>query len=284
MGGGSNAKDHPMAYFSASALAAAINYPLWRASAIGQSGFRMTSMVIGGQTIPSSVTAWLHAFAPPYKGMVPTVFGMTWARAAIFWGSDYGRHVMRQHGYSDSTATVVPPLLVSTFVQYVNMPIVRATVTLQDPKCAAPNVFVSLRDIYRSHGVPGLWHGTTAGVAKTVPKYCIAVIIKDFMEDWLQRPDPTSPTYDSDLLWRSAYKSSAAGLAGAALTNPLDVIRNEMFKTNLGMTQTIRNLHAEMGYAYFTRGLGKNLIAVAMPVACTIFLTDAFVELASKND
>ena len=29
----------------------------------------------------------------------------------------------------------------------------------------------------------------------------------------------------------SAAKSVAAGIAGAALTNPIDVIRNEMFKT-----------------------------------------------------
>ena len=34
------------------------------------------------------------------------------------------------------------------------------------------------------------------------------------------------------MLRRSAVKSVAAGVAGAALTNPLDVIRNEMFKTD----------------------------------------------------
>lgn len=36
----------------------------------------------------------------------------------------------------------------------------------------------SLREIYRNRGVSGLWHGTSAGVMKTVPKYCVAVAVK----------------------------------------------------------------------------------------------------------
>lgn len=36
----------------------------------------------------------------------------------------------------------------------------------------------SLREIYRNRGVSGLWHGTSAGVMKTVPKYCVAVTVK----------------------------------------------------------------------------------------------------------
>jgi hypothetical protein len=46
------------------------------------------------------------------------------------------------------------------------------------------------------------------------------------------------------------------------LTNPLDVIRNEMFKTNLGMRVTIRHLWEDMGWKFLARGLGKNMIAV----------------------
>ena len=45
MGGGSTAKEYPIQYFSASTLAAVVNYPLWRASAIGQSGFRVVRRV-----------------------------------------------------------------------------------------------------------------------------------------------------------------------------------------------------------------------------------------------
>lgn len=36
----------------------------------------------------------------------------------------------------------------------------------------------SLAAIYRRGGVGGLWHGTSAGVMKTVPKYCVAVTVK----------------------------------------------------------------------------------------------------------
>ena len=84
------AKDYPKQYFAASALASAIGYPLWRAAAIGQSGFEMHTLTLGRWTIPSTVTPYVYGFLPPYKGMVATVFGMTWARAAIFWLSDYG--------------------------------------------------------------------------------------------------------------------------------------------------------------------------------------------------
>ena len=154
--------------------------------------------------------------------MVATVVGMTYARAAIFFFSDAGRHLLLQTGYSDVIATVAPPLIVGSLVQVINQPIVRATVTLQDPAYNLPNVFQSLRHIYSTHGIAGLWHGTTAGVLKTVPKYCTAIAVKDFMERFLTPADPSSATYETDRLMRSAIKSGTAGVAGAALTNPLD--------------------------------------------------------------
>lgn len=257
------AKDYPREYLLASALAATINYPLWRASAISQSGFVVTRM-----------SPYLYAFAPPYKGALATVLGMTWARAAIFGGSDYGKECLTQWGgVAESVSTILPPLLVSTIVQCVNMPLVRATITIQDPQSPLPNVPAALRHIHATHGWPGLWHGTSAGILKTVPKYCTAVVVKGYMEDWL--PPPTDP---SERLWRSAYKSAAAGIAGAALTNPLDVIRNEMFKTNLSLIPTVQTLWRELGVRFLARGLGKNMVAVAIPVACTIFFTDALVH------
>lgn len=223
-------KDHPVEHLSASTVAAAINYPLWRASAVGQSGFRMAGAEIvlaRGQfrvAADSALAPYLYAFSPPYRGMVPTVLGMAWARAAIFWGSDYGRDRMRRAGYRDSVSAVVPPLVTSVLVQCVNMPLVRATITIQNPQQSnLKSVSSSLRHIYATHGVKGLWHGTSAGILKTVPKYCTAVVVKDAMEEWILTPaDPCSPTYHADRLKRSACKSVAAGLAGAALTNPLD--------------------------------------------------------------
>lgn len=299
MGGGSVAKEHPWEYLCASALAATINYPLWRASAIGQSGFTVSlrnagggifgsNAVIGGLlkagVVPPSISPYVYAFAPPYKGMVATVLGMTWARAAIFWGSDRGREYLVQNDVcGEGWAMVLPPLVFSTLVQCVNMPIVRASITLQNPESGLPNTLASVRYIYEKHGLQGLWHGTSAGILKTVPKYCTAIVIKDYMEESLPKADPSSPTYNSDRLWRSAIKSATAGVAGAALTNPLDVIRNEMFKTNKSFVETVRLLHNELGYSFLSRGLGKNMIAVAVPVGCTIFFTDALIQLSSRR-
>ena len=59
---------------------------------------------------------------------------------------------------------------------------------------------------------------------KTVPKYITAIVVKDIMEDIL----PPVPKSDKNAtIMRSALKSMTAGVAGAALTNPFDVLRNE---------------------------------------------------------
>jgi hypothetical protein len=277
------ASDHPIEYLVASGLAATINYPLWRASTVGQSGFRVGTITLAGQTVPPAFRPYVYAFAPPYKGLLPTVLGMTWARAAIFWGADYGRDALLRSGYSNSVAVILPPLVVSTLVQCFNMPLVRASVSLQNPESRFPHVLASMKHIHSEHGIQGLWRGTTAGILKTVPKYCSAIVVKDLMEDWLDKPDPSSPTYESDRLWRSAAKSACAGVAGAALTNPLDVIRNEQFKTNLSLRETVRHLKEQLGYSFLTRGMGKNLVAVAIPVSCTIFFTDALIQLTTNS-
>jgi hypothetical protein len=294
MGGGSDSKDHPWEYLAASAMAAAINYPLWRASAIGQSGFTVSlSASSRGRAgaflahLPPSISPYVYAFAPPYKGMVATVTGMTWARAAIFWGSDRGKEYLLHCDIpilsEPAWALLVPPLVVSTFVQCVNQPIVRASITLQNPQSHLENTAASIRWIYQQHGRSGLWHGTSAGILKSVPKYCTAIVVKDYMEQVLSPSDPSSPTYQTDRLWRSAAKSAVAGVAGAALTNPLDVIRNEMFKTNHGFIETVKLLHQTLGYSFLSRGLGKNMIAVAIPVGCTIFFTDALIQMTTTN-
>ena len=183
--------------------------------------------------------------------------GMSWARAAIFYGSDRGKEILVSMGVSDTTATILPPLFVSTAVQCVNMPLVRSTILLQNPESNVPNIRESLRQIYTNHGLGGLWHGTSAGILKTVPKYCTAIFVKDYMERALPAVDPESPTRDRDRLLHSAIKSSAAGVAGAVLTNPLDVIRNEMFKTNLGLFDAIRSLHSELGLGFLIRGMSR---------------------------
>jgi hypothetical protein len=286
MGGGSAAKDHPWEYLAASAAAATINYPLWRASAIAQSGF--TVALRGGnpllQSIPTFISPYVYAFAPPFKGIVGVVLGMTWARAAIFWGSDRGRELLKNRGVGETTSALLPPLVVSTLVQCINQPIVRASITLQNPESGLASTTASIRHIYRSHGLSGLWLGTSAGVLKTVPKYCTAIVVKDWMEERLPPADPSSHTYNQDRLWRSAAKSAMAGVAGAALTNPLDVIRNEMFKTNKPLLETVRLLRQHTGHGFLFRGMTKNMIAVAIPVGCTIFFTDALIQYTTDRE
>jgi hypothetical protein len=70
-------------HFAASFVAAIINFPLWRASAIAQSGFKLE----GANFI---VRYYKAVMQPPYRGVMATMLGMTWARGAIFYGSDAG--------------------------------------------------------------------------------------------------------------------------------------------------------------------------------------------------
>ena len=90
----------------------------------------------------------------------------------------------------------------------------------------------------------------TLGVLKTVPKYITAVVVKDYLEDNLPPADPHSET---SIMTRSAIKSVIAATAGAALTNPLDVLRNEMFKTDLSVTHAYKKLMKEEGWMFMTR-------------------------------
>lgn len=98
-----------------------------------------------------------------------------------------------------------------------------------------------------------------------------------------RRLAPVDPDDRWGNLSRSAKKSVAAGVAGAALTNPLDVLRNEMFKTDLGVSQALAKLHREEGPAFALRGMNKNLVAVAIPIAVTIFVTDFLVRVKESR-
>jgi hypothetical protein len=251
-------------HFVASFFAAVVNFPLWRAAAIGQSGFK----VEGSNFVVRYAKAVLQ---PPHRGVMATMLGMTWARGFIFFGSDVGKDWLLKTGVPSSVATGLPPAVLGTFVQIANMPIVRATITIQNPASTITTVRASLVNIYTKSGVSGLWHGTSAGILKTVPKYMTAVAVRDYFERTL----PPAPEGDRDArLQRAAVKSVAAGVAGAALTNPLDVIRNEMFKTEQSLTTVCKDLYKAEGFNFAFRGMQSNVIAVAIPIAVTIFMTD----------
>lgn len=191
-----------------------------------------------------------------------------------------GKQWMEDMKFSPALCQTVPAFLIGAFVQVANMPIVRATITIQDPKCELKNTWEALKYINKTRGIPGLYHGCSVAVFKTVPKYICAVAVKDILEDKLS-PAPAGDK--TALLVRSAIKSVAAGVAGAALTNPLDVLRNEMFKTDLGITATFKKLMKEDGWAFMGRGLTSNMTAVAMPIAMTIFFTDLLMTGKNKN-
>lgn len=265
---GAHKREDADCHFLASACAAIMNFPLWKVSAIKQSGFKLQG--------DSTIAKYRQALRPPYKGMFATIAGMTWARAAIFYGSDEGKRLLTRMGAGPAVATVAPPLILSTMVQFVNMPIVRASVTIQNPANTTPNIVTALVDTYNRRGFFALWHGLSAGIMKTVPKYITAVVVKDVMEEVLPRPEPSDRKAN---VLRAAIKSTLAGVAGATLTNPLDVLRNEMFKTDLGVRDTLRKLRQEHGWAFAKRGMTNNVIAVAVPVSLTIFLTDIFIAI-----
>ena len=189
----------------------------WRASAIAQSGFKLEGSNM-------MIRYYKAVVQPPYRGVVATMFGMTWARAAIFFGSDVGKDYMKEHGYNPALCQAMPPLIIGTLVQIANMPLVRSTITIQDPSSQMNSVSEALVHIYKTKGASGLWHGVSAGIMKTVPKYVTAVAVKDYMEDKLPRSEPGDRQAN---MIRSGIKSVTAGVAGAVLTNPLDVLRNE---------------------------------------------------------
>jgi hypothetical protein len=256
-------------HFAASLVAAFVNYPLWRASAVAQSGFKVQGEGVLGK--------YVAAFKPPWRGVGWVLGGMTWARASIFYGSDAGKQMLSAAGAPPALAMVAPPLVISTLVQVANQPIIRASITIQDPNSQWRTVGAAMHGISESRGMGALWHGTSAGILKTVPKYCVAVFVKDAMEQWLPKPGPDSPRSETRL--RSAKKAVAAGVAGATITNPFDIMRNEMFKTDESLSQVCTRLTREQGARWLWRGVDKNLVSVAIPIAMTLYLTDFFSAL-----
>lgn len=262
-----SASSNPVPYFAASGISALAFFPLWKAAAIGQSGYE-----VAGE---SYLMKYWQAVKPPWRGSFVVIGGMTWARAAIFFGSDNLSQRMREQGFGKAVATTLPALSLSCFVQVTNQPFVRSSVMLQNPgEPLATKTFPNaamLKHLAQTKGLQSLWLGTSAGILKTAPKYMVAIIIKDTMGDYMAPVDPKDKTA---LLVRSGKIAVTAGVAGAVLTNPLDALRNEMFKTEERLTVAAMRMTRETGLRWFLRGCEKNLIAVAAPIAGTIFLTD----------
>jgi len=56
-----------------------------------------------------------------------------------------------------------------------------------------------------------------------------------------------------------------------------------MFKRNTPLIETVQTLYRTLGSKFLVRGMGKNMIAVAIPVGCTIFFTDALIQLSKQR-
>merc|ERR1740138_1625898 len=263
------AKPLPVPYFAASGVSALAFFPFWKAAAIGQSGYHVQGAGYWQK--------YFEAMKPPWRGSLVVIGGMTWARAAIFYGSDTGSRYMKSQGYSTGLAATVPSLLMSAFAQTANQPFVRSSIMLQNPgeelaKRAMPNIAM-LQHLAATKGMGSWFKGLDAAILKTAPKYMVAVVIKDYMGNYLAPVDPQDRTAT---LIKSGKVAVTAGVAGAVLTNPLDVVRNEMFKTEESMVACAKRMTEESGLKWFLRGMQKNYVAVALPIASTIFLTDRF--------
>lgn len=265
----------PSCHLAAAACAALVNFPLWKATIIRQSGFqlRMTSRSALGQ--------FLDAYRPPYRGVLAAFCGMTWARTAIFYGSERGRRLLQSVGVSGSLGSGLPALATAACCQCVNNPLFKAIVRLQDSSCTHRTVRESFVAIYASHGVRGLVHGTSAGVLKTAPKYGAAVVVRDWMEHVLP-PVPPGGTREQHVR-RSACKGLIAGLGSAVMCNPFDVLRNHMFKhPGVSLVGALRQLIDASGPLFVVRGLRNNVLAVTLPIGLTIFLADFFQRLKDE--
>merc|ERR1719240_1207255 len=184
---------------------------------------------------------------------------------------------MKEAGYNQALSSTLPSLCMSAFAQTANQPFVRSSIMLQNPgeelaRKAMPNIAM-LQHLAATKGLGSWFTGLDAAILKTAPKYMVAVLIKDYMGEYLAPVDPKDKTA---VLLKQAKVAVTAGVAGAVLTNPLDVIRNEMFKTEEGMIPCAMRMSRETGASWLLRGMQKNYIAVALPIASTIFLTDRF--------
>jgi hypothetical protein len=55
-------------------------------------------------------------------------------------------------GIHSAVAQTLPPLIIGTLVQVMNMPLVRATITIQDPKTDLKNTWAALMWVYNTRG------------------------------------------------------------------------------------------------------------------------------------
>mmetsp|Transcript_15298 Transcript_15298/g.20265 ORF Transcript_15298/g.20265 Transcript_15298/m.20265 type:complete len:91 (-) Transcript_15298:468-740(-) len=78
-----------------------------------------------------------------------------------FYGSEIGRPVVQEllgEKEPSIVSMAIPPLVMSTFVQIINQPLVRGSIQLQDPRSPpGRTVMQALQTIFKERGISGLW-------------------------------------------------------------------------------------------------------------------------------
>lgn len=258
--------------------AAVINFPVWRATTICQ-----LIEVEGASSFQKFVNALSR---PPFRGTFATLFGMTWSRGTIFYGSDFGKQYMKDNGFSGPITSIIPPLVVSAVVQVLNTPLLFGTIALQNPHTIENSVLDYVENIVKEYGYRGLFGGAIPGIIRNSPKYAAIVAINDYLDEELPlllrsyfpdiARDGTLADGSSRLeITTLAVKSVAAGVGGAVLTNPIDVIHGECLR--LGSSNPVRavgSLLQTQGPLFFARGVLGSVVSVALPVSITIYVSD----------
>lgn len=290
----------PLVYLVASGLSALVGIPLWKAKILEQAGYQpiatATNVYDRENSRKGFWSRYSEAIQPPYRGIVPAWTGMTVARAFIFYGSDRGKVILKQYNekkenqvkFSQFSLSIIPSITCSIIAQVMVNPLYRAGVLLQNPETPFKTAAETMFHIYKHEGFGGLWRGSSIGIIKTAPRYGSSLYIRDLVNNYFEKEsfclenekkiDNTLKKEKGVNMYQSGVSSLAAGLAGAVLTNPLDVVRASIFKREgkerVSILKSVSELYEKEGIKFLSRGLERNLISVAVPVTFTLFLSD----------
>ena len=94
-------------------------------------------------------------------------------------GSEHGKVALMQLGFYGPLAQMLPPLVIGTLVQCINMPLVRATITIQNPTCELKTVGGALHHIYTTRGIEGIFYFISCFLRVLSEMQCEATITRN---------------------------------------------------------------------------------------------------------
>lgn len=244
--------------------ATAVNFPFWSATVKAQAGYNFHGMTVKEKL--------MNAMKGPYRGFGATMVSATTARASIIFLSEKGAVALKDKGCSPRTANTVSSASSAVAVSMATHPVLRSVVLLQDPNSPQKTMGQSFRSIIEREGASGLWVGSGVHALRSIPKYTVAFTVKNYLDETL----PNGPN-DEQTSGKMLAKSLGAGVSSAAVSNPLDVIRNVKMQPDFASKPyhaVVSDLFEKEGLAFMARGLGRNMISVGMPMAIGFYITD----------